>query len=194
MKYLSKRFASILLSFTFFAFSLVLYANFISPTYATIKVEQGKLITARQKNVDYTNIFTRLKKASSVFQQSPEMRDRISMAFPLTANIPNSMNQLSVIASANGLSIVSIDITSAPIVPSFSVKTGQSSLVKGVGVLKNSIRLSGTYEQLRAFLQGVETGVRIASISSVKIDKVPNPIVPGLLNITVEVETYYQIN
>lgn len=194
MKYLSKRFASILLSFTFFAFSLVLYANFISPTYSTIKVEQGKLIAARQKNAEYTNIFTRLKQASSIFQRSPEMRDRISMAFPLAANIPNSMNQLSVIASANGLSVVSIDITSAPIVPSSSAKAGQSSLVKGVGVLKNSIRLSGTYEQLRAFLQGVETGVRIASISSVKIDKVPNPIIPGLLNITVEVETYYQIN
>jgi len=194
MKYLSKRFASILLSFTFFAFALVLYANFIGPAYDTIKVEQGKLIAARQKNAEYTSIFTRLKQASSEFQQSSEVQNRVSMALPLAANVPDSMNQLSVIAAANGLTITSIDIVNAPVVPSIAGKAGESSLIKGVGVLKNSIRLTGTYDQLKSFLQGVETGVRIASISSVKIDKIANPITPGTLGITVEVETYYQIN
>lgn len=194
MKYLSKRFASILLSFTFFALALVLYVNFISPSYDNIKVGQGKLIAARQRNVEYTDIFNRLKQASLSFQQSPEVQNRVSMAFPLTPNVPDSMNQLSVIASANGLSVTSVDITTAPVVPSSAGKAGGSSLIKGVGVLKNTIRLTGTYEQLRAFLQGVETGVRIASISSIKIDKAANPIVPDTLGMTVEVETYYQVN
>lgn len=194
MKYLSKRFASILLSFTFFALALVLYANFISPAYDNIKIEQGKLIAARQKNAEYTSIFTRLKQASSVFEQSPEAQNRISMAFPLSANVPDSMNQLSAIASANGLSIVSIDIASAPVVPSAASRAGETSLIKGIGVLKNSLRLTGTYEQLRAFVQGVETSVRIASITSVKVDRIANPLTPGIMGITVEIETYYQVN
>ena len=97
-------------------------------------------------------------------------------------------------ATANGLTITSIDIVNAPVIPSSVGKAGESSLIKGVGVLKNSIRLTGTYDQLKSFLQGIETGVRIASISSVKIDKIANPITPGTVGITVEVETYYQIN
>ncbi|OGM93217.1 hypothetical protein A2333_03115 [Candidatus Wolfebacteria bacterium RIFOXYB2_FULL_49_7] len=194
MKYLSKRFASILLSFTFFAFALILYANFIGPAYDTIKVEQGKLIAARQRNAEYTSIFTRLKQASSEFRQSSEVQNRVSMALPLSANVPDSMNQLSVIAAANGLTIVSIDIVNAPVVPSSAGKAGESSLVKGIGVLKNSIRMTGTYEQMQSFLQGIETGVRIASISSVKVDRIANPATPGIIGITVEAETYYQLN
>lgn len=194
MKYLSKRFASILLSFVFFVLALFLYNSFIRPTYDTIKIEQGKLIAARQKNAQYADVFARLREASSMVQQSSDVQARVSMAFPLETNIPDSMNQLSVIALANGLAITSIDIAHAPIVSSVAGKTGASSLIKGIGVLKNSIRLTGTYEQLKAFLQGVETSVRIASITSMKIDKIANPVVPGTMNITVEVETYYQVN
>lgn len=194
MKYLSKRFASILLSFVFFVLALFLYNSFIRPTYDTIKIEQGKLIAARQKNAQYADVFARLREASSMVQQSADVQARVSMAFPLETNIPDSMNQLSVIALANGLAITSIDIAHAPIVSSVAGKTGASSLIKGIGVLKNSIRLTGTYEQLKAFLQGVETSVRIASITSMKIDKIANPVVPGTMNITVEVETYYQVN
>ena len=194
MKFFSKRFASILLSFVFFAFALILYFNFITPTYGDIKTEQGKLVAARQKNAEYTSVYTKLKQASAASQQSPEVQQRVSMAFPLAANIPDSMNQLSVIAAANGLSIVSVDITSAPIIPAINGKAETPSLIKGIGVIKNTIRLTGTYDQLRSFLQGVETGVRIVSISSVKIEKVINATTPGLLNVVVEAETYYQID
>jgi len=193
MKYLTKRFISILLAFSFFATALVLYANFISPTYDRIKVEQGKLAVARETNAEYTDIFTRLRQASSAVQQSSELQGRVSMALPVSANMPASMNQLSVIAVANGLTIASLDIASAPVISTAGTPFAGSSLIKGVGVLKNSIRLAGTYEQLRSFLQGVETSVRIASISSVKIDRVANPTAPGVMNITVEVETYYQL-
>lgn len=190
MKYLSKRFASILLSFTFFAASIILYVNFINPTYANIKIEQGKLAAAQQKNTEYTSVFTRLKQVSSAVQQAPELQNRVSMAFPLESNVADSMNQISAIALANGLNITSIDITGAPIIPTASGKVVASSLVKGVSVLKNTVRLNGTYPQLKGFLQGIETGVRIASIRSVKIDKTAN--LPDVVSIALEIETYYQ--
>ncbi|EKD24188.1 MAG: hypothetical protein ACD_81C00088G0002 [uncultured bacterium] len=192
MKYLSKRFASILLSFAFFAASLVVYANLIQPTYDNIKVEQGKLIAAQQKNSEYTNVFTRLKQVSTNFQQSPELQNRVSMAFPLDANVSDSMNQISAVALANGLTIASIDITSAPVIPTVTKKAGDISFIKGTGVLKNAIVVAGTYEEIKAFLQGVETGVRIANIKLVRLTRSANPATPEIINASVEIETYYQ--
>lgn len=193
MKYLSKRFISILLSFVFFAGALVLYINFIKPTYQEIKVDQGKLAAMQQKGMEYKGVFGKLKQVLASIKQSPDLQNRISIAFPLNSNVGDSMNQITAVALANGLTITSIDINDAPVIPATTAKPGAVSLIKGVGVLRNTIRVGGSYAQIRTFLQGVESGVRISSIKAVKFDKVPN--VPGdVINATVEIETYYQIN
>lgn len=193
MKYLSKRFISILLSFVFFAGALVLYVNFIKPVYQEIKSDQGKLAAMQQKSMEYKEVFGKLKQVLASIKQSPDLQSRISIAFPLSSNVGNSMNQITAVALANGLAITSIDISDAPVIPAVAAEPGAVTLVKGVGVLRNAIRVSGSYAQIRTFLQGVESGVRISSIKAVKFDKAPN--IPGdVINATVEIETYYQIN
>jgi Tfp pilus assembly protein PilO len=192
MRYLSKRFISILLSFAFIAMSLVLYINFIKPTYADIKVDQGRLAALNDKNQTYKEIFSKLKGISEQLKKSPDLQNRVSMALPLSANTPDSLNQIASIASANGLSITSVDLIESPILPTTGGKTTTASIVKGIGVLKNNVRVTGSYEQLKSFLQGVESGVRISSIKSFKIDRVLNAANPNTFNITLEIETYYQ--
>lgn len=194
MKYLSKRFISVLLSFAFIAIAMVLYINFIKPTYANIKADQGKLAAVKQKNQEYKEVFGKLKAVLDELKKSSDLQDRISMTFPLEANAADSMNQITAVAIANGLTVTSVDIAEAPVVPVLGVKPGAVSLVKGTGVLRTSIRASGSYAQLRAFLQGIESGVRISSIGSIKISKVIAAANPDTFTATVEVETYYQVN
>lgn len=194
MKYLSKRFISILLSFVFIAAAMVVYINFIKPTYATIKADQGKLAAEEQKNQEYKDIFNKLTNVHKSLQQAPDLQGRISMALPMQANAADSMNQITAIAMANGLRVVSVDITEAPIIPAVTVKPGAVSLVKSIGVLRNSVRVSGSYSELRAFLQGIESGVRISSLKSMRIDKMVAATNPDMFDAALEIETYYQVN
>ena len=197
MKYLSKRFISILLSFTFVAISLVLYINFIKPTYNDIKTDQGRLAAIEDKNQQYTDIFTKLKGTLDELKKSPDLQNRVSMVFPLSANTSDSLNQITSVAAASGLTISSVDVSESATLPSAASagKDNSASIIKGIGVLKNTFRASGSYAQVKAFLQGIESGVRISSIKTVKFDKGGIGVVAqDLLNITVEVETYYQAN
>lgn len=182
-----------MLSFTFIAMSLVLYINFIKPTYADIKVDQGRLAAINDKNQTYKDIFGKLKGISDELKKSSDLQDRVSMALPLTANTSDSVNQLTSIASANGLAITSIDLIESPILPSTAGKSDAASIVKGTGVLKNNLRLVGSYAQIKSFLRGVESGVRVSSIKTFKIDRVLNAPNPDTFNIALEIETYYQI-
>lgn len=192
MRYLSKRFISILLSFTFIAMSLVLYINFIKPTYADIKVDQGRLAALNGQTQAYKEIFGKLKGISEELKRSPDLQNRVSMALPLSTNASDSLNQISSIASANGLSIISVDLIESPILPTVTGKSQVASIVKGIGVLKNNIKVAGSYSQLRSFLQGVESEVRISSLKTLRIDRNINPSNQDTFTITLEIETYYQ--
>jgi Tfp pilus assembly protein PilO len=181
-----------LLAFAFIAIALVLYINFIKPTYANIKADQGRLAALIKRNSEHADIFGKLKDVSGELRKSPDLQNRASMALPLSANTADSLNQIVSIASANGLSITSVDVVEAPVVPAPIGKSDTSSIMKGTGVLKNNIRVTGSYAQIKAFLQGVESGVRISSIRSFKIDRALNVTNPDSFNGMLEIETYYQ--
>lgn len=194
MKYLSKRFISILLSFTFIAIAMVVYINFIKPVYADIKSDQAQLESIRQKNHENSEVFGKLKAVLTELKKSSDLQDRISMTLPLEPNAADSMNQVTAVAVSTGLVVSSIDIVEAPIIPVPGVKAGTASLVKSTGVLRNTLKATGTYPQLKGFLQGIESGVRLSSIKSVKVGKANSVTNPDLLAITVEIETFYQTN
>lgn len=194
MGYLSKRFISVLLSFTFIAIALVVYINFIKPTYASIKEDQARLAALRQKNHENGEVFGKLKAVLAELKKSSDLQNRISMTLPLDPNTADSMNQITAVAISNGLTVASIDVVDAPIIPTTGVKAGTVSLIKGTGVLRNSVRVAGNYGQVRAFLQGVESGVRLSSIKSLKIGRVASAANPDTFSVTVEIETYYQVN
>jgi Tfp pilus assembly protein PilO len=194
MKYLSKRFISILLSFTFIAIALVLYVNFIKPAYADIKKDQGKLNAITSKNQEYKDVFGKLKGVLDELKKSPDLQNRVSMVLPLSANTPDSLNQITSIASANGLTISSAELIEAPAIPTPIDASGSASIVKGIGVIRNNIRISGTYAQIKSFLQGVESGVRISSIKSMRIDRSSTITNTDSYAVALEVETYYQAN
>lgn len=194
MKNISKRFISVLLSFAFIAVALAIYVNFIKPVYADIKKDQAELAALTQKNKNSKEVFDKLKVVLNELKQSSDLQNRVSMTLPLEPNASDSLNQITAVALANGLTVSSIDISDAPIVPTPGVKTGTVSLVKSMGVLRNTVRVSGSYAQVRAFLQGVESSVRLSSIKSLKIGKVSTPTNQDVFSVNVEIETYYQAN
>lgn len=194
MKNISKRFISVLLSFAFIAVAMVVYINFIKPVYADIKKDQAELAVLTQKNKNSKEVFDKLKVVLGELKQSSDLQNRVSMTLPLDPNASDSLNQVTAVALANGLTVSSIDIADAPIVPTAGVKTGTVSLVKSTGVLRNTVRASGSYAQVRSFLQGIESSVRLSSIKSLKVGKISTPTNPDVFSVNVEIETYYQTN
>lgn len=194
MKNISKRFLSVLLSFAFIAVAMIVYVNFIKPAYVGIKEDQAKLAALTQKNQESKEVFDKLKVVLDELKKSSDLQNRISMTLPLDPNTSDSLNQITAVAFANELSVASIDISDAPIVPTAGVKAGTVSLVKGTGVLRNSIRATGNYAQVRAFLKGIESSVRLSSIKSLKIGKSGASTNSDIFSVNVEIETYYQAN
>lgn len=194
MRYLSKRFISVLLSFTFIAIALVVYINLIKPTYKSIKEDQARLEALTQKNDENTEVFNKLKAVLAELKKSSDLQNRISMTLPLDPNAADSMNQITAVAISNGLTVASIDIADAPNIPTSGVKAGTVSLVKSTGVLRNTIRATGSYTQVRDFLQGIESGVRLSSIKSLKIGKASAGTNQDSFSVTVDIETFYQTN
>lgn len=194
MQHFSKRFLSILVTFALFAAALFAYINLIRPTYDTIKNEQARLAVAQQHNAEYTSIYDKLKQVLARYEQSPDLQNKVSATLPLEENIPDSMHQITAAALANGLNVLSIDVKEGAVLSSGSAsKAGGQTLVKNIGVLKNSIQLTGAYPQFRSFLQAVDTNMRIMSLDSLRIEKAGDPTRPDQFAFNVTITSYYQI-
>jgi len=184
MKASVKRTISLLLSILFIILALVIYAFLVRPVYDEILVLRG---TFRGKQKLFSEQEAAIQKVNDLvqrYQGTARLQDVINMSLPVSENLSLVFGQLYAIARKNNVNIEVFGVQPLAIRPS-----RDKSLVKGLGTLRLSLRLTGSYDSLKDFVGDLETNIRVMDVSSLKIDQtaVSNVLVYNLI-----IDTYYQ--
>lgn len=174
---------SIILAAVFFIGALFIYADFIKPTYSDIKNKQGEKSQKEAEYNKFKTLFEQNQQILSSFENYQNLYNSILIMLPTNPNISQAIYQINGIASASGMSIKSISTSEAAITPS------SSTLIGGRGTTKINLKLNGTYESFKAFLERVETNIRIFRVSSIRVEKFG---ASNFLDFNMELDAFYQ--
>ncbi len=182
MRPAAKRAFSLLLSIILLVAALFIYGLFIQPEYSELSVLRGRLSGQKNLFLNKQEAITKVESLIKQYQGAGRLQDTISMSLPGGEDLASVFNQLQGIAAFNGLIIEVFNVQSLPIKPA-----RERSLVRGLGSLRLSLRLTGPYESFRGFLRGLETNIRLMDVVSLKIEPIDKVLVYNLV-----VDTYYQ--
>lgn len=184
MKTSTKRILSIGLAALFFVGTLIVYASFIRPEMDTIS--QKRALTLSKDNL-FNNQKTAVQgvqKLIAQFQSIVALQEQVSLAMPLGPNTTQALNQIEAVATISQARLNSLSVKTEALLPS------RQPLAKRLGTLNVNLGITGSYENIKVFLRGLETNVRVANVKSFVISPVGST--QDLYTITLSVEIYYQ--
>ncbi len=195
MKASAKRITSILISMLLFIAVLVLYMYLIKPAFNDIGDKRAEIAGKLALIDEYNAALTRIQDLLRQYDNLTQIQEAASSVLPPEQNLPRSINQISGLASINRLSIGTLSVQQMSIKPSL-----RPSLVKGLGTLRLSTRLTGDYQSFKSFLENLETNVNLMDVVSLKIEplalKVGSSVKTAVninnFNYTLVADTYYQ--
>ena len=164
--------------------SLVVYIYLIKPSYQGIDQKRGELAAKNNQLNDYKNTVDQIQKLLAAYDNLSQAQQSVSMMMPTEASIPQVVYQINGIAGISGLGLQSVSVKELAVTPSMS------SLVKNMATLRFNTKLVGTYEALKAFINGLETNIRIFNISSINVEKLGTAA--NIFSFNINIDTYYQ--
>ncbi len=187
MKSSTKRMLSILLAILFLIGAVLIYSYLIKPAYGEVLNLRTKKITLSQNFNNYNSLNKKFKNLFAEYQNLGDLNKRLSMILPSKFDAAYVSGQISGLAEQNGLILQALNIKQMAIKPA-EIKLAKG-LAKGLGVLKIDAKLTGSYENFKAFLNGIETNIMISDIVDFKIESQS-----GIQNLifTVSINSYYQ--
>lgn len=189
MRASTKRALSLLGTAMMFVAALAIYIIFVVPEYESVNVLRGELSARSQIFDEKSAIISRVRDLIAQYQGTARIQDTISLTLPKEENSAAITQQLSGIAGATGVIMQSMAIQSQALRPSSN--SNGSENVKAIGVTEINLRLFGSYESIKAFIQSVETNIRLMDVVSFRAE-VPSRATPTAMNYNVVINAYYQ--
>lgn len=191
MKASTKRILSMLSSAFLFIGSLVVYSSYIRPVYEDIKKLRGEAAVKQQALDDQDNAIKQVQALIKEFESVSQLQEKISLFLPLDEAIPQSLAQLDSLSRISGVSLDSVIPQYAPPDPAAKKKEGLAFMIKSVGKIKFTVKVSGSYEGLKDFIKGLADSIRIFDISDFKIDSGKDSGGDSA-SLTLSADNYYQ--
>lgn len=209
MKQNSKRFTSIIIAALFLVFALVVYLEFIVPSYTNLQDEKGQAMSEAALLANETQVVSQVKSLITTYQGEASSTQSVNLALPVGQNVADALAQVFGIATNTGFDLTGTGITVQSIQPTVtqpttdsttigSVSAAGGSIVRPAGTVTFAITGSGSYESLNSFLQGLENNIRLFDVSGISIQ----PAAPAgskiqaggadFFNYAITVVTYYQ--
>lgn len=211
MKQESKRFSSIILAALLIVGALIVYFEFIVPAYTNLETVKGQEESEKTLYANETQIVGQVKGLLSTYQNDASSSQLVAMALPVGPDVSGALAQIYGIAANTGASVqgtaVSIQAIQSPagVAPidetsgTIADAAAAGSVIKPTGTVSIQITGSGSYEALNAFLQGLETNIRIFDVTALTIQPAATQVLakgqtanPDMFNYTITVVTYYQ--
>lgn len=139
--------------------AMVLYTNAIKPAYKNIQQLRASFIAKTNLFNEQKEIISRVKNLLNQYQSAARLQETISLALPPDEAVAPLFQQVFAISQASGIKIQSFGLTAE------AIKSN------GLGILKLNLGLRGTYEALKAFLQAIETNIRVMDVNTLGMQK-----------------------
>ena len=185
MRPATKRLVSILVSLAFLIGAVILFTSLVLPAYRVIQELRGEKSALGAVVEKEEKLVKAADRLLSEYQGARGVRDTLSLVLPTEEATSGIINQVYGIAKTTGVAVDGINVEAAPL--EFQ---GTDSIVEPVGTLKVAVRLRGSYEGLRSYIQSIETNVRIIDVDSFVVSGGGGPKDPLRANLVIR--TYYQ--
>ncbi len=186
MKPSTYRLISILGSIGLLIGAVVVYSNFILPAYSDIQILKDKQLADENLLSDQKDAINAVNKLLGQYQSLSDIQNSIAMVLPSREEAPSVVQQIQGIAGINNMTITGLSLQYPPIkaVP-------KDSLVKPVNVVRVTVKFTGDYKNLKAYLNGLETNIRLMDVNSLSIDG-GGTTGKTALNYSLILDVYYQ--
>lgn len=184
MRPATKRLLSIFISLIFLIGSIILFSRAVVPEYGKIQQLRGEKRSLDAVVSEEEQLVATASRLLNEYSSAANLRESLSLVLPLTEALPSMVNQLQGIAKSTGVTIEGINVENLPLEHS---KT--SSIIEPAGSFKVAVRVSGSYESLRSYVQALETNVRIIDID---LTSISGGGTKGPLKASLVLKTYYQ--
>lgn len=180
-----RRLIGVTISLTFFLGAVGVFSVLIVPASGEIQDLRGERdalteLHEREK--------TRITAVLTLFEQygsASELQRTLDMALPTDEEVTGIINQLQGIANVSGVTINSLNISLPAINPG-----NKNDVIKPVGVIQVTLTLDGEYEEIKAYLDAIETNVRIMDVQRLGLQ---GGTVTNNLTYSIVVNAYYQL-
>lgn len=178
--------------------ALFVFFSLIQPAYRESQEVKGQILSKENALKNEQSAATQVQNLLEQYRgdQSPQLA--VSSALPLTNDQSEVVHQLQSLASMNQLAVQSIAVSQPAARPlGQTAPAGRggvastASLVKPVGVVSIQMRVSGPYASFRAFLEHIETNIRVTDVSAIVIAPVGTSS-QDFYNFDLTLSTYYQ--
>jgi Tfp pilus assembly protein PilO len=183
MKGSTKRAFSILIASIFFIAGIGVYVYLIKPAYQDINLKRGELYTKTTQLSDYKNTISQMQKLLATYESLSQAQQSVSLMLPNDSSIPQAAYQISGLASMSGLNLQSMSLKELATTPS-------TALLKGMSTLRFSVKMTGTYESMKSFLQNLASNIRVFNVNTIKVEKLGN--LSNVFTFNFELDAYYQ--
>jgi Tfp pilus assembly protein PilO len=161
---------------------------FIRPAYGEINALRGDLSSKQETYENQQKIIDEVTVLLQKYESVSNLKDKISLVVPSSEDYATLVNQLGSLARLSNLFLESIQMNPVPQKTSTVSGAGALSLPT-LRTLQVNMRLIGSYESLKDFLDKVETNIRI--MDPAKISITPG-VSTGIMTYELIVNTYYQ--
>ena len=200
MKQESKRLTSIIIAALIIAAALVVYFEFIVPTYTNLESEKGQVESEAAAYTNQSALVSQVKSLLTTYQNDASSSESVAMALPVGQNISGAVAQIYGIGSNTGVTLTdtALSVQAVQAVAPSTASGGTGSIIKPTGTLSFHIAGTGSYESIKNFLQGLATNIRIFNVTAVSLEPMvipatkTQPANPDMFTYQITVVTYYQ--
>ena len=186
MKPSTYRLISILGSVGLLIGAVVVYSNFVMPTYSDIQTLKDKQMADENLLNDQRDAVNAVNKLRDQYQSLTDIQNSIAMVLPSREEVPSIVQQIQGIAGLNNMTITGLSLQYPP-----SKAVPKDSLVKPVSIVRITVKLTGDYRNLKSYLEGLEINIRLMDVNSLSIDG-GGAAGKTALNYSLIIDAYYQ--
>jgi Tfp pilus assembly protein PilO len=186
MKSSTKRILSILLSALFLIGLIVVITSLVKPEFDKVMQKRSEFYSKEQVFQTQAQAVEEVNQLIQGIDGFNKLQATVSLAMPLSPEIPNILNQLDAIARTSNVTLSFFERDPKPF------EEGDNSLVKRLGVLGISLMVEGDYQNLKDFLAFMETNVRVFNVNNYSIRRVSESGGAATYEMEIEADTYYQ--
>ncbi|HVO28539.1 MAG TPA: hypothetical protein VMT81_00970 [Candidatus Paceibacterota bacterium] len=203
----SKRLASIVVALLLVAGALVFLFELIQPEYAGMEAIKGKIESEQELLASEQQAVAQAQQLLTQFQNESQSENSVSLAVPNGEDLAGALAQIYGLAANSNITIQSVGI-STPVLQAPSAPAGgtaATSIVKPLADIAFTVSATGSYEDLKNFLSGLETNIRILDVAGISINPLSEAAPAAgakagsggsgdLFSYSLNIHAYYQTN
>lgn len=209
MKQDTKRFSSLIIAALLVVAAVMIYFELIVPAYTSLETIKGQEASEQTLYKNEQQITTQVQNLLASYQSNSSSSQSVALALPVGQDTSGALAQIYGIATNANVTLQTVGVSvqavqPGPASPSTDAN-GQianaaavGAIVKPTGTVSFQITGNGSYESFKAFLQGLETNIRLFDVSSITLQPASvvtpkgQPVNPDLFTYVITVVTYYQ--